>query len=102
MLNNCGEQPENSHDNEAGPENQRAVRKIEPCMQTCRLEVSVELSDSEPKPNQREGGPKSTPSACALPPRDCVLWRVRWQGSGQAACRSPSIPLSCPAHRVVE
>ncbi len=57
MLNNCGEQPENSHDNEAGTENQRAVRKIEPCMQTCPLEVSVELSDSEAKPDQRESGP---------------------------------------------
>ena len=59
MLNNCGEQPENSHDNEAGTENQRAVREIEPCMQTSSLEVGVELSDSESKPDQRESGPNS-------------------------------------------
>src|SRR3954454_24247676 len=57
MPNDRGEQPENSHDNEAGTENQRAVRKIEACMQTCPLEVSVDLSDSEPKPDQRESGP---------------------------------------------
>src|SRR4051812_12944836 len=57
MLNKCGEQPENAHDNEAGTENQRAVGEIEPSMQTSPPEVSVELSDSEPKPDQRESGP---------------------------------------------
>ena len=57
MLNDRGEQPENSHHNEAGTENQRAVRKIEPRMQTCPLEVGVDPSDTEPKPDQRESGP---------------------------------------------
>jgi hypothetical protein len=57
MLNDRGKQPENSHDDEAGTENQRAVRKIEPRMQTSPLEVSVELSDSEPKPDQSKSGP---------------------------------------------
>ncbi len=68
MLNNCGKQPENSHDDEAGAENQRAVREIEPCMQTSPLEVSVELSDSEPKPDQRESGsnPRHQRTLCRL------------------------------------
>src|SRR5262249_7885310 len=57
MLNDRGEQPENSHDDEAGTENQRAMRKIEPRMQTCPLEVGVDLSDTEPKLDQRESGP---------------------------------------------
>src|SRR3954451_6148825 len=57
VLHNCGEQPENSHNNETGTEYQCAVWKIEPCMQACSLEVSIELSDSEPKPDQREGSP---------------------------------------------
>jgi hypothetical protein len=51
VLNNCGEQAENSHDNEAGTENQRAVREIEPSMETGSLEISVELPDTEPKPD---------------------------------------------------
>ena len=57
MLNDRGEQPENSQNDEAGTKNQRAVRKVEPCVHTRSLEVSVELSDAEPKPNQREGRP---------------------------------------------
>src|SRR6185312_6556516 len=55
MLNDSGEQPENSHNNEAGSKNQGAVRKIEPCVQICLVKVSVELSDSESKPDKREG-----------------------------------------------
>jgi hypothetical protein len=55
VLNDRGEQTENTHDNKARTKNQRAVRDIELRMQTTPMKVLVELPDPEPKPNFRTG-----------------------------------------------
>src|SRR4051794_20931520 len=57
MLNDRGEQTENTQGNEAGTKDQCTMRQIEPCMQASPLKVSIELPDPEPKSDQRERGP---------------------------------------------
>jgi hypothetical protein len=69
MLKYRRKQAENSEGDKTQTENQGAVDGIDPFPQASRLQISMQLAETEAKANEREGGahPRHERSVCSFP-----------------------------------